>query len=100
VCWHVRQPFYAALVAEAGIAVDIQRLCAAPNCNSHHIIEATFKAFARAMRAALDQLDARAEGPFVVRESSQPPPSPPQVPYFQCSSVGALPSRTKPPYAV
>lgn len=70
----MRQPFYAALVAEAGIAVDIQRLCAAPNCNSHHIIEATFKAFARAMRAALDQLDARADGPFVVRESSQPPP--------------------------
>ena len=49
--------------------MDIQRLCAAPNCNSHHIIEATFKAFARAMRAALDQLDARADGPFVVRES-------------------------------
>jgi imidazoleglycerol phosphate dehydratase HisB len=60
------QPFYAALVAEAGMAVDIRRLCDAPNCNSHHIIEATFKAFARAMRAALDVMDARADGPFVV----------------------------------
>eukprot|EP00240_Pyramimonas_obovata_P004580 CAMPEP_0118927640 /NCGR_PEP_ID=MMETSP1169-20130426/5067_1 /TAXON_ID=36882 /ORGANISM="Pyramimonas obovata, Strain CCMP722" /LENGTH=398 /DNA_ID=CAMNT_0006869447 /DNA_START=252 /DNA_END=1448 /DNA_ORIENTATION=+ len=54
------EPFYAALVKEASIGVHIQRLTPAKNCNSHHIIEATFKAFARAMRQAIDKVDARA----------------------------------------
>eukprot|EP00959_Pyramimonas_sp_CCMP1952_P387140 8113315-Pyramimonas_sp.AAC.1 len=54
------EPFYAALVREAAIGVHIERLTPAKNCNSHHIIEATFKAFARAMRQAIDKVDARA----------------------------------------
>jgi len=53
------EPFFAALVKEAAIKVHIQRLTPAKNCNSHHIIEATFKAFARAMRQAIDKMDAR-----------------------------------------
>jgi hypothetical protein len=53
------EPFFAALVKEASIKVHIQRLTPAKNCNSHHIIEATFKAFARAMRQAIDKMDVR-----------------------------------------
>ena len=53
------EPFYAALVKEASIGVHIERLTPAKNCNSHHIIEATFKAFARAMRQAIDKADGR-----------------------------------------
>ena len=44
------QEFFEAFVRHAGITLHIKQL---NGTNSHHIIEATFKAFARVMRAAV-----------------------------------------------
>ena len=44
------QEFLMAFVREAKITLHIRQIC---GVNSHHIIEGTFKAFARAMRAAV-----------------------------------------------
>ena len=43
---------------DAGMTVHLRELCGE---NAHHILEATFKAFARALRAAVES-DPRVEG--------------------------------------
>lgn len=50
--------FFQALVNHAGITLHIDLL---RGINSHHIVEAVFKAFARALRAAVEQ-DPRLDG--------------------------------------
>ena len=50
--------FFAGLARDAGITLHLRELCGE---NAHHILEATFKAFARALRAAVEP-DARVEG--------------------------------------
>ncbi len=50
--------FFTAFAREAGVALHIRRLA---GTNSHHIIEAAFKGFARAMRQAV-KMDADAPG--------------------------------------
>lgn len=52
------QEFFCGFAREAGITLHLRMLA---GTNSHHIIEATFKACARALRAACEQ-DARVEG--------------------------------------
>ncbi len=52
------EEFFRAVAASAGITLHIRRLSGA---NSHHVIEASFKAFARALRAAVT-LDERVQG--------------------------------------
>lgn len=43
--------FFAGLARDAGITLHLRELCGE---NAHHILEATFKAFARALRAAVE----------------------------------------------
>lgn len=50
--------FFAGLARDAGMTVHLRELCGE---NAHHILEATFKAFARALRAAVEP-DPRVEG--------------------------------------
>jgi imidazoleglycerol-phosphate dehydratase len=50
--------FFCALAREAGITLHLRKIA---GDNAHHILEATFKAFARALRAAVEP-DSRAEG--------------------------------------
>ena len=50
--------FFAGLARDAGMTVHLRELCGE---NAHHILEATFKAFARALRAAVES-DPRVEG--------------------------------------
>ena len=52
------EEFFCGLAREAGITVHLRKLA---GHNAHHILEATFKAFARALRAAIE-LDARVSG--------------------------------------
>ena len=53
-----RHEFFAGLARDAGMTVHLRELCGE---NAHHILEATFKAFARALRAAVES-DPRVEG--------------------------------------
>ena len=50
--------FFAGLARDAGITLHLRKLCGE---NSHHILEATFKAAARALRVAVEA-DPRVEG--------------------------------------
>ena len=50
--------FFAGLARDAGITLHLRELCGE---NAHHILEATFKAFARALRAAVEP-DPRVSG--------------------------------------
>lgn len=50
--------FFAGLARDAGITVHLRLVCGE---NAHHILEATFKAFARALREAVEP-DPRVEG--------------------------------------
>lgn len=50
--------FFAGLARDAGITLHLREFCGE---NAHHILEATFKAFARALRAAVEP-DPRVEG--------------------------------------
>ena len=50
--------FFAGLARDAGITLHLRKLCGE---NAHHILEATFKAFARALRVAVES-DQRVEG--------------------------------------
>ena len=50
--------FFAGLARDAGITLHLRKLCGE---NAHHILEATFKAFARALRTAVES-DPRVEG--------------------------------------
>jgi imidazoleglycerol-phosphate dehydratase len=50
--------FFQSMVNTAGITMHVRKLSGK---NSHHIVEATFKAFARSLRMATDY-DARREG--------------------------------------
>ncbi len=50
--------FFKALAHNAGINLHIKQLAGS---NAHHIVEATFKAFARSLRQAV-QIDERIEG--------------------------------------
>jgi imidazoleglycerol-phosphate dehydratase len=52
------QEFFQALAGAAGITLHVTQLA---GTNNHHIIEATFKAFAKSLRMALEA-DPRAEG--------------------------------------
>ena len=52
------QEFFIGLAREAGITLHLRKLA---GTNAHHIIEATFKAFARAMRTACED-DPRVSG--------------------------------------
>lgn len=57
------EPFWRALVLASGIELDLRK-CRGDN--AHHIVEATFKSFARCLRATMDQM----EGVDVVASSS------------------------------
>ena len=48
------EPFFAALTEASGVAMHIQK-CRGDN--AHHITEASFKAFARCLRAAMDSME-------------------------------------------
>lgn len=50
--------FFAGLARDAGITLHLRRLCGE---NAHHLLEATFKAAARALRAAVES-DPRVSG--------------------------------------
>ena len=50
--------FFSSLAATSGMTLHVRKLAGK---NSHHIIEATFKAFARALRAAVEA-DPRRQG--------------------------------------
>ena len=50
--------FFKALVTNAGITAHVRQLA---GTNAHHIVEAAFKSFARALREALS-MDPRCEG--------------------------------------
>lgn len=50
--------FFRAFAAAAGVTLHVRRLS---GTNAHHIIEASFKAFARALRSAVE-FDARVKG--------------------------------------
>ena len=50
--------FFVGFARQAGITLHLRELCGE---NAHHILEATFKAFARALRAAVEP-DPRVEG--------------------------------------
>jgi imidazoleglycerol-phosphate dehydratase len=50
--------FFAGLARDAGITLHLRELCGE---NAHHILEATFKAFARALRVAVES-DPRVTG--------------------------------------
>ena len=50
--------FFAGLARDAGLTLHLRLLCGE---NAHHILEATFKAFARALRAAVEA-DPRVSG--------------------------------------
>lgn len=50
--------FFSSVAATSGMTLHVRKLAGR---NSHHIIEASFKAFARALRAAVD-VDARRAG--------------------------------------
>ena len=50
--------FFAGLARDAGMTVHLRKLCGE---NAHHILEATFKAFARALRASVEP-DPRVDG--------------------------------------
>ena len=56
------EPFWSAVVDAAGIELDLRK-CRGDN--AHHIVEATFKSFARCLRAVMDQM----EGVDVVRDT-------------------------------
>lgn len=51
------EPFWRALVDAAGIELNLRK-CRGDN--AHHIVEATFKSFARCLRATMDQMEAGA----------------------------------------
>ena len=48
------QPFWEALTREAGVGV---RLVKRRGDNAHHIVEASFKSFARCLRSVMDQVE-------------------------------------------
>lgn len=50
--------FFTSFAATAGMTLHVRKLAGR---NTHHIIEATFKAFARALRGAVE-VDARRSG--------------------------------------
>ncbi|KAK3241208.1 hypothetical protein CYMTET_49005 [Cymbomonas tetramitiformis] len=63
--------FFQNFIQACGMSLSLIRQTPKNRGNSHHIIEATFKAVARALRAAIDEVDQRpVEGTLVKREAS------------------------------
>lgn len=67
--------FWGALASALGADLSLRRVRGG---NAHHVLESTFKAFARAFRAALDKLaDGGSHGCATADEGAPPPPVPP-----------------------
>ena len=62
------EPFWRAVVESSGLGLDLRKH---RGDNAHHIVEATFKSFARCLRATMDQM----EGIDVV-SANEPAPGP------------------------
>ena len=70
--------FWAALVGALGCRLSLRRVRGA---NAHHVLESTFKAFARAFRAALDAMaDGGSHGCAAPQAGPAAPAAPPSVP--------------------